>query len=283
VESRNGLLTLAVYLTATALIVLAALLAIVRYGTAQRMAALPLATPDPLPELAVTQRNMSADRAAPTRPAGNRGMDQQRQHLLETMLDERTRRLQSQAQQLEQRTAELAELRARYDEVAALVLDALSHSAGERSEEAGKAGAAGGSDVPPGPETLAAELSRAREAHLSLAGDLALVQEDLATTQRELLDLRALRDRERTDHARELQMLEAAATSVLTRVGPESVPALRDLLNHPLPAVRRWAATMLGGLGPDAYEAVAALSEALSDNDASVRSAAQAALAAIER
>ncbi len=283
-DGRNGLLTLAVYLAATTLIVVAALLGIVRYGGSQRVAALPLPAAEPLPELAVAQRNTSAERAAVAPATASRSMDQQRLRLLETMLDERTRRLQSQSQQLEQRTAELAELQAHYDEVVALVLDALGQGGGTASNTgASQDEGASGGDEAPGPEVLAAELAVAREAHQSLAGDLAVLQEGLAAAQRELLDGRELRDRERADHARELQLLEAAAARVLTRVGPASVPALRELLNHPLPTVRRWAAIMLGGLGPDADEAVPALSEALSDNDPRVRAAAQEALSAIER
>lgn len=282
-EGRNGLLTLAVYLTVTALIVLAALVAIVRYGTAQRLAVLPLPTAEALPELAVSPRRVPAERATPATPASSRGMDQQRLRLLETMLEDRTRRLQSQTQQLEQRTAELNDLRARYDEVVAMMLDALGPSVTAQRAAATQAAEAGSENEKPGSDALAAELAVAREAHESLSGDVVVLQEELAATQRELLDLRTLRDRERADHVRELQLLEAAAANVLIDVGPDAVPTLRELLSHPLPGVRRWAATMLASLGPDAYEAVAALSEALSDNDASVRAAAQAALAAIER
>ncbi len=281
-ESRNGLLTLAVYLTFAMLIAVVALLGILRYGPSRPTAALPLPGAEPLPELAVAPRQVSAERPA-RGPTTSRGMDQQRLQLLEKMLDEKTRRLQSQTQQLDQRAAELTELQARYDEVVALVLDALSHSVESDRDQREARGSAPGQNNTPTADELAAELAIAQEAHQSFADDLAALQDGLAVAQRELLEARALRDRERADHTRELRTLEAAAASVLTRVGAESVPPLRALLNHPQPPVRRWAATMLGNLGPDAYEAVPALGETLSDNDALVRAAAQAALSAIER
>lgn len=281
-EGRNGLLTLAVYLTVTTLIAVAVFVGILRYGPSQPVTALPVA--DPLPELAVAQRQTPVEPPAVTPTATGRGMDQQRLRLLETMLEEKTHRLQSQTQQLDQRTAELAELQARYDEVVALMLDAFSHGVdpGHDSDASQQAGASD-PDAAPSAEALAAELAAAREAHQALAEDITVLQDGLVLAQRELADLREMRERERSEHVREQQMLEAAAASVLMRVGAESVPALSDLLDHPLPSVRRWAALMLSSLGPDAYEAVPALRTALSDNDALVRAAVQAALSAIER
>jgi HEAT repeat protein len=61
------------------------------------------------------------------------------------------------------------------------------------------------------------------------------------------------------------------------------VPSLRDALNHASPIVRRWAATVLGGMGSDAEDAIPALTEALSDTDPEVRAAVQSALESIER
>ena len=76
---------------------------------------------------------------------------------------------------------------------------------------------------------------------------------------------------------------EPRAAHALQRIGRNSVPALREALNHSSPMVRRWAATVLGGIGSDAEEAIPTLTETLSDREPTVRDAARTALEAIER
>ena len=49
------------------------------------------------------------------------------------------------------------------------------------------------------------------------------------------------------ERLREALVLEAAAAEMLLRGGRDSVPALREALNHANPIVRRFAATVLGG------------------------------------
>jgi HEAT repeat protein len=49
-------------------------------------------------------------------------------------------------------------------------------------------------------------------------------------------------------------------------------------LAHPRPDVRKWAATMLGELGPVAKEAIPPLQDALKDRDPAVGTAARSAL-----
>ena len=59
--------------------------------------------------------------------------------------------------------------------------------------------------------------------------------------------------------------------------------ALRELAMRSYPVVRRWAATVLGGMGAAAGEAVEPLRIALTDPDPKVARAAKAALDMIER
>jgi HEAT repeat protein len=70
-----------------------------------------------------------------------------------------------------------------------------------------------------------------------------------------------------------------AALDALVEMGAPAIPGLTAALRHADPAVRRSAAEGLRRLGPAARASSDALSRALADGDASVRSAAAAALA----
>jgi HEAT repeat protein len=278
VEGRNGLLTLAVYLTATTLIVLAAAWGIYRYAADARLAALQPIVDTPGPELAVARVDLAAKTEA-ARSAGD--LEQQRIRLLEAMLQDKTQRLRQLSTVLDEKTAELEELRTRYDKAVVLAVESLTTNAADqpakqpaRPDEAGRKA---------DPAVLEAELSMAREVHQSLLSDVTALQEELSHAQQELDQLKTAQEQEAMQQLREATVLENAAAGVLVRVGRQAVPALRDALNHPSPVVRRWAATVLGGMGSEAEDALPALTEALSDVDSSVRRAAQTALEAIER
>lgn len=73
------------------------------------------------------------------------------------------------------------------------------------------------------------------------------------------------------------------ACSVLGQIGPEAVPVLIGQLHHERADRRVIAASSLGNLGPDAHEAVSALTEATEDDEGSVRLAAAYALWQIDR
>lgn len=69
-----------------------------------------------------------------------------------------------------------------------------------------------------------------------------------------------------------------AAAEALVLLGARSVPAMVQLLGHPDPDQRKFAADVVGAIGPRAREAEAALVAALSDEDANVRVSAAEAL-----
>jgi chromosome segregation ATPase len=230
--------------------------------------------------MAVTYMDLAAKtNAQSTRTAD---MERQRIRLLEAMLEDKTQRLRQLSDQLEVKTAQFEELRARYDEAVVLAVESLSQDSNATTAPSDRTGKAT-SDKKADPALLEAELSVAREVHESLVSDVTVLQEELSRAQRELDQLKVAQDQETMERLREATVLENAAASVLLSVGREAVPALRDALNHPSPAVRQWAATVLGGIGPEADDALAALTEALSDADPNVRSAVQSALEAIER
>ena len=279
-DGRNGLITLAAYLTATLLIALAALVGIFRYSTSAHLAPLPPITNESAPGLAVA--HLDRVHKSDTKGMTISSVELQRIRVLESMLEEKTQRLRQQSEQLKAKTAEYEDLRARYDETVLLAVDSL-----EQRFDA-KAGAETPADAEVAaaktdPAVLEAELTAAGVVHESLVADLASLQEELARAYSNMAQLNEAKDQETRERLREAQILEAAAASVLLRVGRESVPALRDALSDASPVIRRWAATVLGGIGPDADDAVPALTESLSDRDPGVREAARSALEAIER
>lgn len=276
---RNGLLTLAVYLAASLLIVLVAMLGIYQYSATTRFPGLTPAEEDPAAELAVSYVDMAPQASA--QRARSADITKQRIRLLETMLDDKTQQLRTLSQQLEEKTAQFEDLRARYDEAVMLAVASLSQAP---PVAAGAEQAEGGTHAPrAGPAELEAELSAAREIHASLLSDVTVLQDELSHAQQELAQLKEVRDQQTMDRLREAMMLENAAAGVLLSVGRPAVPALREALNHASPDVRRWAATVLGGMASDAEDAIPALTEALSDADPDVRAAARSALESIER
>ena len=278
-DGRNGLFTLGVYVTAAMLIAVVACVGIFHYGVQARMSALGPIPREPAPELAVTHLDLTPKSNAGGVDANS--PDQQRIRLLEAMLEEKTQRLREQSELLKRTTSELRDLKNRYEEAVELAFERLAlgnndQNDAEKNHESLRNANADAS-------LLEAQLTMAKVVHESLVGEVEALQKELTTTYEEMAQLKATKDQETTDRLRDGLILEAAAAGVLARVGKDAVPALRDALNHSSPVVRRWAATVLGGIGPDADEAVAALTETLSDADPSVRSAAQAALRAIER
>ena len=73
-----------------------------------------------------------------------------------------------------------------------------------------------------------------------------------------------------------------ACNKALLAMGKEIVPHMVALLKDETWEMRRGAAWILGKLGPDARDAVPALSEALNDPNAAVRTKAQEALKKIQ-
>lgn len=76
----------------------------------------------------------------------------------------------------------------------------------------------------------------------------------------------------------ENEPLRLYAARALAEMGLEALPALVEALGHKEAPVRYWAATGLGNIGPNAKQAIPALSQALEDASASVRTSAALAL-----
>jgi hypothetical protein len=284
VSDRTSLLALAVYLTAALLIAVAACVGVMRYGAVARVSALQEAPTDPVPELAMTGLHAPAEGLGSA--GGSNVLDQQRVRLLQSMLAEKTKRLEQQAQRIEQQNQVLVNLEHRFEE--AVQASAWLDTAKTRVDPPG------GETEPPGegeqevrpvanPDGVETEWVLTRALHDTLVSDLESLQEELDRVRQQLTELQAAADRMSADQLRDVLALETAAANILLRIGRDSVPALSDALHHSDPIVRRWAATALGSFGSDAADAAGALAEALSDADPSVRRAVVTALDAIER
>lgn len=191
---------------------------------------------------------------------------------LRELLAARTTELNERTSLLNQKTKELEQLKKEYEEAAVHLQELiLAQGTSDRAPELQRMQQALGeskaqlSDREKQLDELRAELLAANE-------EIVKLQIDAEMAIGQLLDER--------DAAAELQ---AAATRALRRTGAPAVAELTQLLNHEHPAVRRWAAQTLGGIGRDAQPAIPALLESLSDRDQRVRLAARAALEAIDR
>jgi hypothetical protein len=280
VDGRNSLVTLAAYLTATVLISAAAFYGVFRYSLSQRLDDLRLeesTVPPALATMPVSRGDANAVLRSVTSSA-----EQQRIRMLEALLNEKTEKLRQKAADFEAKSASYRELQARYDEAVLLAIDTLTQDVEAEREKQNQANR-GAAAVPVDPQVLEAELKAADVVHESLVSDLTALQTEL---ERAYVDMDQLKDsaaQEISARLREALVLEAAAAEMLLRGGTDSVPALREALNHANPIVRRFAATVLGGIGPAAAEAIPALNEALTDPEVIVRDAARAALDAIEK
>ncbi len=251
-DDQHGLLTLAAYLTATMLIVLVACLGIFYYGAAPRVPALESNPSDPVPEFAVTQLDLTPNAVGQSSTLA--ALDQQRIRLLETMLSEKTERLREQSELIARQASDLEELKKRYDDVMSVAAASLEQDPTGDMEGAEQGAAV--SDEAADPARLEAELSMARAVHEALVSDLESMQDELVRAYEELERWQEESNRESGDRLRDGLILEAASADVLSRIGSDAVPALRDSLTHTSPVVRRWAATVLGGIGPGAGNAV---------------------------
>jgi HEAT repeat protein len=130
---------------------------------------------------------------------------------------------------------------------------------------------------------LQAELDLAHAVHDALVEDLDALQAELEQAYVRMGQLRVESDVTSANELRDALAMEAAAANILLGLGNSAVSPLMDALSHENPIVRRWAASVLGGMGSAAEEAVPALTEMLMDSDVDVQRAAQAALDAIER
>lgn len=278
-DGRNGLFALGVYLTVAMIILVAAGVAVLRYATTATVGSMDPVPPSPPFELAVSHLDLASKQATglPSADATLRA----RIRMLENMLDDRSGRIREQAELLQQKTREIDQLQAQYNEAMAVALEYLEQGRPPTSEPPpGDVEAASTDDA----ALLSAKLDMARVVHEALLTELDALQAELNRAYAEIDQWRAGPEGAREAGARaDATTLEAMSGRVLQRIGRGAVPALREALADPDPAVRRWAARVLGRIGPDAGDAVDALRAALADTDASVQAAAQAALLAIER
>ena len=204
---------------------------------------------------------------------------------LQELLEHRSATLQRQGRELEQAKAERASLKAEYErlrteyermlqqadwQLASIVSEVWQNISNDDSltQSATMEGNR--------PESLfpGAELPTSADGNPAPETELAVADWELAQARARIveLELSVLREFERS----------ARATEAIIAIGSPAAPALTVALSDTNPEIRRWAATVLGRMGPDATAAVDSLRQALRDTDADVAQAARQALDQIE-
>jgi HEAT repeat protein len=138
-------------------------------------------------------------------------------------------------------------------------------------------------------DRLSADLERLRDErnkNLALAerlrADLDELKAELTVTDERIQQLQDQSELETTVLLAEMRTFQTVATQALAGLGGESVTALVDLLSDPRPRVRRWAASVLGQIGPPARDAIPALVDAMADEDPAVQQEVRRALEIIQ-
>lgn len=200
---------------------------------------------------------------------------------LQRLLEEKNQSLQQRTALLQQRTAEYQKLKKDFDVAAELVLQFFDGEATAADHAAPATEKTPDAAAPAEVAALREELNRTRVLENALAAEVEELRLEVLAAEAEIARI------EQETRAQGSQLLAGerelrdAADETLVRIGEPAIAALTEALGDERPAVRRWAAQVLGEMGPAASPAVGPLMEALSDRDNSVRTAAAQALRAI--
>ena len=202
-------------------------------------------------------------------PSRSDNFDNPHLDLLRTQIERLTDRVSRLSDLLEKKSTEYNALKADHDHNAEILRELL---ATERDSAERKAVVNEIKTETAKTESTTDPLAELNAQLRELRADLAAMEKQAAQDELHIFDLE---DRKR--------ILQSAASAALVRSGAAAAPALADLLSDRNPEIRRWAATVLGEIGPDAASVGDALHEALSDSDEDVQIAARKALRRIER
>ena len=194
---------------------------------------------------------------------------------LQTLLDQKTRLLQQRTELLDQKNVEHRALRSELDDAIDLLgLLAAEVAARNPPSDNRATDAQWQMEL----ERLREESKKSRMLAEQQQAELDRLKEELGVTDQGISELQQQAETEFEAVVTDRNAFEAVVSETLVRIGAEAVPSLVYQLAHSRADVRRWAATVLGELGPTAKEAVPPLQDALKDPDVSVRSAARRAL-----
>jgi HEAT repeat protein len=201
---------------------------------------------------------------------------------LQALLDQKTALLQKALELLEQKNAEQQELRSELDTAIALLeASAAASKAGDTETPALRRFEA--SDRLQGElETLKTGAEKSRAAAESQQSALAELQLELVATDGKIAQLQQDAENQFVLLREQREAFETVVSATLVRLGEAAVPALIEHLSHPRADIRRWAATVLGRLGPAAKDALPPLVEVLGDKDPEVRAAVKHAVELID-
>jgi HEAT repeat protein len=270
VNGTRGILTIGAYLVVALVLVLVAFWGLVKYGVSNPAATIQANQPLPTGELGSTRVQIASvgTGSAATTLAGQ---NEQRLRVLQDMVIEKSEQLRDLTDRLKAQQTDYETLSDRYEEAVAVAVDLLANT-GMNAVSSDDV------DIDEDLAALQAELEMAQVVQDSLSADVDRLQEELARANMELEEAQRQTEEQVADRLRDGMILEAEAANALMAIGAGAVPEVLKALDNPNPLVRRWAANILAGIGPDAQEALPALTEALSDSDAGVRAAARAAV-----
>jgi hypothetical protein len=198
---------------------------------------------------------------------------------LQALLGQKTTLLQQRTELLDQRNAEQAALRRELDESIGM----LEVLAGELAAAVTPGNGQGnGAKLQNELEKLRSESARGREHADQQQLELERLREEMGTTDQDIAQLQQQAEQEFEALLADRTAFESVVTETLVRIGVEAIPVLVYQLADPRADVRKWAAAMLGELGPAAKDAILPLQDALKDRDPRVATAARTALEKID-
>ena len=199
---------------------------------------------------------------------------------LQILLDQKTKLLQQRTALLDQKNAEQVALRAELDEAIDLMEDLAAELAATTTTPSADQGK--GEKLQGELDKFRSEAAKSRTVADQRQAELDRLMVEVGVTDEGIAQLQLQAETELESLAAEKRAFEAVVSETFVRLGVDAVPVLVYQLANPRADVRQWAATVLGELGTTAKDAIPPLSDALRDQDPTVRDAAHRALEKID-
>jgi hypothetical protein len=277
--AKNSALVLIVYVAAGCALVFVAVFSFALYrGSADAF------TSPRTQSSGVAGRASPGQYAAPARPPNRRPViveDRRRIGQLEAQLRETNAALNQKTALLNKTAAECRALKEELDQYVALAAQLTAVDAEAPGDEGGQEAAADRGELEAELRLVKEELEKSLVLETAMELRLNELTAELASANGRIAELEEEAGLEIAGLVDEGSFLRDAAATTLARVGAAAVPALVDMLADPRPEARKWAAEMLGALGPEGRDAIPSLIEALSDSDEEVRSSVLRALRSV--
>jgi hypothetical protein len=205
---------------------------------------------------------------------------------LRRQLEEKNRALEERSAALKQRTTAYQKLQQDYQAAANLLMQSLlpfpiSEAAPPEADPVVSNPPPLETETPSDVAALNEELNKARILENALSQEVEQLQAEVLAAETAIARLQEDARRQAEQLLADERLMREVAGEALVRIGEPAIPVLVEALKDESPTVRRWAASVLGDLGPTAPGTIGPLMDALGDSDESVRLAAAQALRAV--